>query len=314
MSVQVSIIVPAYNPNPSLLEKLCLSIHNQSYQNLDVIFVDDGSRAELAHLLEELCTKHKFRYFRRENQGVSSSRNFGISKAKGEFIAFVDCDDCIHADYIQTLVENCQNADIVCCNHIKHYENGIRRRHKIYNAADSMNMDVLGTVWAKLYRTSLFEKYTFNESLSHCEDVHLNFRLIPHTRLVCIPYYGYEYYVLSDSASHQFDQRLIEDYYNALRSLQHHIHTPEQNEAYKAAAATVFRVIVERQILPDQIRYNEKKRKIEALLCDPLLQKPLQEVNLHQFSFTRALPIYFARKHWIAALLVLLNLKKKMDF
>lgn len=108
----VSVIIPTYNRS-DFLEKTILSVVNQTYKNIEIIVVDDGSNDNYA---QEICSKYKkCIYLRKKNGGVSSARNYGIKKATGIYIAFLDDDDL----WIETKLEEQvkildNNSDIDC--------------------------------------------------------------------------------------------------------------------------------------------------------------------------------------------------------
>ena len=92
----ISIVVPIYNVENYL--GMCLdSIHHQTYENFECLLIDDGSPDKSAEICKEYVAKDsRFRYFKKENGGVSSARNFGIDIANGDFVAFVDGDDIVN--------------------------------------------------------------------------------------------------------------------------------------------------------------------------------------------------------------------------
>lgn len=111
----VSIIIPCYNAE-RFLNDVFLSIKNQTYQNIEAIFVDDGSTDKTGKLLDDFASSYpKAKVIHKINGGLSSARNTGIANAKGEYLYFMDADDIIHADTIEythsLMVSN--NADLV---------------------------------------------------------------------------------------------------------------------------------------------------------------------------------------------------------
>lgn len=110
----VSIIIPTYNRD-IYLEKAIQSIVNQSYSNVEIIVVDDGSKVNYA---SAICNKYaNCSYYFKPNGGLSSARNFGIALAKGEFIAFLDDDDYWRLDKLEKQVEILVNNTTVDCVH-----------------------------------------------------------------------------------------------------------------------------------------------------------------------------------------------------
>lgn len=113
----VSVIIPIYNLEDYLLD--CLkSVSTQTYQNYEVILVDDGSTDNSAKIAEEFIQnidKERFRLIKKENGGVSSARNCGISEAKGTWITFIDGDDFVEPEYISYMVEGLQKHPADFC-------------------------------------------------------------------------------------------------------------------------------------------------------------------------------------------------------
>ena len=99
----ISVIVPAYNIQDYIVR--CIrSIQNQTYQNIEIIVVDDGSTDDTGAILDDLAKEdERLRIFHKENGGSSAARNLGIDNAKGEYLAFVDSDDYIEPDMMASL-------------------------------------------------------------------------------------------------------------------------------------------------------------------------------------------------------------------
>ena len=112
---KVSIIVPVYN-TAGFLPAVFKSLFSQTYENLDIIVIDDGSKDDSAEICREYAEKDaRIRFFATENRGVSAARNFGIETALGDFIAFLDSDDTYTPDAVEKLVAAAEkyDADIV---------------------------------------------------------------------------------------------------------------------------------------------------------------------------------------------------------
>jgi glycosyltransferase involved in cell wall biosynthesis len=99
----ISIIIPFYNVE-QYFNKCIESIHNQSFQEFEAILVDDGSSDSSLAIARNWESKDtRFHVIVQNNQGVSAARNKGISKAKGDYICFIDADDCVEANYLEEL-------------------------------------------------------------------------------------------------------------------------------------------------------------------------------------------------------------------
>ena len=116
---KVSVIVPVYNVE-NYLEKCIQSIISQSFKNLEIILVNDGSTDKSKEICEEFAKKdERIILLNQENQGVSAARNFGLDNCTGNYISFVDSDDYIAFDMIEFLVNNIEKnkSDISTCGH-----------------------------------------------------------------------------------------------------------------------------------------------------------------------------------------------------
>ena len=178
----VSIIIPAFNVEQYLMR--CVdSVINQSYQNVEIIIVDDGSTDDTLSVAKVLETKDKrVKIIHQENMGLSEARNTGIMASSGEFICFVDADDYIESNMVSDLLKNLKDndADISCGRAFIHSRSGIVR-HPNNNPKEIKNiigmLDIIdayldGTItmaaWDKLYKKSAlgnirFDSNTFNE-------------------------------------------------------------------------------------------------------------------------------------------------------
>ena len=122
----ISIVVPVYNAE-NYLEKCINSIIGQTYRNLEIILIDDGSNDNSLSICEKFALQdNRIKVFHQNNGGVASARNKGLSEASGEFIAWVDSDDSIEPEYIEKLYDAVKeyNADISIA--LKQYKKQIK--------------------------------------------------------------------------------------------------------------------------------------------------------------------------------------------
>lgn len=188
MSKKVSIIVPYYNTPIPYYQRCLSSICNQTYQNLEVIIVDDGSSDDFARKIDELSRQDvRIRVIHKANGGVSSARNVGISEATGDFVAFVDSDDWVEPIFIETLVRCLEeyNAQIAIVGVFEEYnetESKVDKfnvcvrtipRQEIYEALLTRSSGVLGYLCNKLYHRELIV-HLLNENYHYCEDLVFN--------------------------------------------------------------------------------------------------------------------------------------------
>lgn len=114
---KVSIIVPVFNAE-KYLERCVSSVLSQTYQNIELILVDDGSNDNSKEMCDEYCAAfHNIKCIHKKNEGVSSARNVGIDMSNGDYILFLDSDDFIDKEAVSVLIENAveSNSSIVIC-------------------------------------------------------------------------------------------------------------------------------------------------------------------------------------------------------
>lgn len=169
----VSVIVPIYKVEQYLPQ--CIdSIIDQTYRDLEIILVDDGSPDACGRICDEYAQKDKrIKVYHKENGGLSDARNYGIRMATGEYLGFVDSDDWVEPDMFETLVSTAEedNADIVSCGFFREAsENTVVNSNdnmKFTNSADLVKAllrdDISVFVWNKLYQKSCLPQSAFSK-------------------------------------------------------------------------------------------------------------------------------------------------------
>ncbi len=178
----ISIIVPVYKVE-RYLEKCVKSIQNQTYSNLEIILVDDGSPDNCGKMCDELAENDsRIRTVHRENGGQSAARNSGLSVAAGDYIGFVDSDDYIDKDMFECLYDAMasQEADLAVCNARsvsesgrvvkKHEGNGKTECFIGKDAYDRIIPTLNNSVWNKLFKKEVIGKTLFPVGQIHGED------------------------------------------------------------------------------------------------------------------------------------------------
>lgn len=204
----VSVIVPVYNVE-SYVAKCIDSIVNQTFRDLDIILIDDGSTDSSGSICDRFAEKDKrIRVIHKKNGGVSSARNAGLDVAVGEYIVFIDGDDYVNPKMIETLcsliIEN--NADLVMCNYIHVNENGekvgiseLRITQPQIVSSDWMLERISrgwtfgAIIWNKMYRSKLFRELRY-PSFNNGEDEYISHRVMAQAeKAVIIPDVLYYY-------------------------------------------------------------------------------------------------------------------------
>ena len=171
MEELISVIVPIYNVE-KYLNKCIESIINQSYSNLEIILVDDGSKDSSGIMCDSYILKDKrIKVIHKENGGLSDARNVGLDKAKGEYIVFIDSDDWIDEKMIEILynIVKKNNSDISICDYFLAYNEEIQTQKEDIEVINLSNIEALKKIydkdlgvcmivaWNKLYKRNLFK-------------------------------------------------------------------------------------------------------------------------------------------------------------
>lgn len=201
---KISVIVPVYKVEPYL--RKCLdSIVTQTYQNLEIILVDDGSPDNCGAICDEYAAKDgRIRVIHQENKGVSAARNAGLDAAAGDYIGWVDSDDWIEPDMFEYLLKNAQeqDADITVCGHYEvHKETELfcgwtEARLLDTEAALKLlleNDQMKNLLWDRLWRREILEGLIFPVGRTY-EDIAVMHRLfLKAHRILCLPEAKYHY-------------------------------------------------------------------------------------------------------------------------
>ena len=205
----ISVIVPVYNVE-EYLEECLESIQYQTYTDIEVILVNDGSTDSSKEICERFCqADSRFRLINQENKGQSAARNRGVKESVGQFIMFVDSDDIINKDVLEVLLPYMKkDVDIVECGMTRNKEEFFLNKTSTIIFEGDAKEAILNCIsfdavkfcaFTKLYRREIVEKIPFLEGYIY-EDVFTGINYLKHIRkLVVIDYIGYYYRVRSNS-------------------------------------------------------------------------------------------------------------------
>lgn len=216
-----SIILPVYNKEVYI--KRCIqSILQQSYSDFELIIINDGSTDQSGKEIQNsILTDQRVKVYRYENSGVSMARNRGIEYATGKYLLFIDADDWIEKNYLETIINQLTvEADIYIWGITKEHNNKqievIPTAQGKYNQFDFLRMFVdeqynhkeglYGYIPNKLIKTSIIKEYNirFNPNLRKLEDYDFYLSCYAHCQtFVCFPYTGYHYIYGTQNSSGQ---------------------------------------------------------------------------------------------------------------
>lgn len=190
---KISIIVPVYNVE-NYLAKCLGSLVAQSYQNIEIVVVNDGSKDQSEQIIQQYALKfpEKIKAFSKTNGGLSDARNFGLDRATGDYIGFVDSDDYVTETMFEEMLHLAEKhqAKMVICNIQKVDQNGkiTQKLTQIPNMPEKIDLEKNFSVFSdvsyfacnKLFKKDLFEYKRFKKGI-HFEDI----QLIPQLLLQC---------------------------------------------------------------------------------------------------------------------------------
>ena len=167
---KVSVIVPVYNVQ-DYIEECLLSIMNQSYKEIEIVAVNDGSTDDSLRVLEKMQARDsRIIILNKENGGLSDARNYGIKHSTGDYYLFVDSDDVIHENMVEELLESLmkENADIAVSDMEYFYEDSNERKYSSGGTFETTNckknpelIAINNSACNKLFKKELFQDVEF---------------------------------------------------------------------------------------------------------------------------------------------------------
>lgn len=195
----ITVIVPVYNVEREL-PRCMESLFKQTYENLEIILVDDGSTDGSGRLCDDYCSMDvRCTTYHTKYNGVSAARNYGIAKARGKYITLVDSDDYIDEDYVEYLYRLILNSglNMAVCQHRVKFENGNvleygKKGEEVLNSKICIKRmlyhDVIDTsAWGKLYDRRLFETVQYPAGMLY-EDIGTTYKLFLRCEYIAVGY------------------------------------------------------------------------------------------------------------------------------
>lgn len=290
----ISIIVPAYNAEKTI-ERCVDGLVKQTFKPTEIIIIDDGSTDRTGAILDQYATKYKYiKVIHQTNAGVSAARNRGIDEASSECILFVDSDDAVGEQFVETIMQY-SDYDYVTCGF--HLQNPMRVWEDVVFIDEEQQIEVIrqypskymgkyyfGSPWAKLYKMALITQMglRFSTDIHNGEDTLYNFQYMFGARTIrIVPICDYYYYYQKSSLSHSrhpdawkwriIQEKLIKDFFacssaneikfsrqrefGVLRQLLKRNGNSWSNEQ--------IRKLYEEPFLQDSIQYQRKRGSLE---------------------------------------------------
>lgn len=234
---KVSIIVPIYNAEKTIVR--CLdSLVKQTYQDVEIILINDGSKDNSCMICEQYTEKYSWiKLINQENKGPATARNEGIDRAQGKYVYFVDADDYVESELVESMVKVAEenNAEMVICNYFQE-EAGKKRKHEykyesgLYEEeeAKKIAIELISDVsekrippysWVRMVRKDILEtpKLRYSDGMVRSEDyyfyVQVHFRVKRLYLLADKPLY--HYMEIDNSVTHKY----VKDYWKSVKEI-----------------------------------------------------------------------------------------------
>lgn len=272
---KVSVIVPVYGVE-KYIEKCISSLVNQTFNDIEIIVVDDGTKDNSIKIIEEKFHDSRIRIYHKENGGLASARNYGINKATGDYLFFVDSDDFLDTNCLLDMYNeiNTKKLDMVICDYYKYYEDGTKTHEKMIPFYDKDNykcsvISMPGAV-CKLVKTSIVKdnKIEFLEN-HYFEDN----AIMPYLCAICKnfsylekPYYYYLQRTGSILNKNKYDKKW-EDIFDSLDNLYQRFKDSNLLDEYHDELEYIY---IEYLLHAPSLRfvvYKEGKDNIKKISC-----------------------------------------------
>lgn len=209
--IKVSIIVPVYNVE-KYLDKCLNSLVNQTLKEIEIIVVNDGTKDNSQKIIDQYKEKYPDKVFAylKENGGLSSARNYGLKKAKGQYVAFVDSDDFVDVNMYDKMYSKAKeyDFDLVCCD-FNEIREGKQKQCSCKIKEDLLNPnhikmameDFYPSAWNKIYKNSLLKTTrTFFKEAIWFEDVEFIYRLLPFVSTIGVVHENFYQYLIREGS------------------------------------------------------------------------------------------------------------------
>ena len=328
MKICVSVIIPIYNINDLDLKKSIKSILNQTYSNIEIILVDDGSTVSNKKICDEFAKNdERIKTLHIENAGVSNARNVGIKESKGEYIMFVDADDWIDKNCIEACISknitNNKEYDIIFFGYKKvfnsktitvdFFENDLEfcllndeSKKKIYD------MRILGSSCMKIYKKSVI-KELFDVELKNGEDVYFNYcNIINAKELFYVHNVYYNYNLHDNSAVRNGSEGIVDRYIKTFSKMQNNTNIDLISLKYSFIAISLL-VLILNYCFPKNSSYFMNKTKLIKVLNRKEFKDMLVNMKYIRLPFSRKIGIYLCKYRLLFLIYIMSIIKHNRD-
>ncbi|MCM3650430.1 glycosyltransferase [Metabacillus litoralis] len=345
MKPKISIIVPIYNVE-NYLSRCLDSLLTQDYEDFEVIAINDGSTDNSLTILQEYAEKdHRICIIDKENNGVSSARNDGLSQAKGEYIGFVDPDDWVEPQVYKDMLKIAEEdqIDIVMCSYIREF--GTHSKEKTFAFPERSNyfndevhkkilrrlvgplneevanpelLDAWGTVWSKLYRAEVIKNNNLQfidlSEIGSNEDTLFNIHACYYAKSFVFlnkPYYHY-WRANNTSITSKHNPNLVSQFGKLYTRMENFLNEKNFGENYKIALSNRISLSTIGLGLntinsKNTLTFTRRLKEVKKLLNNNMIKKSLQNFEISYCSFIWRMFFFLAKSR--ATLLIYIMLE-----
>ncbi len=305
--MKVSVIVPVYNVE-AYLNRCLESLVRQTLKELEVIIVNDGSPDNSDAIIRQYIAKYpNFKYYIKENGGLSDARNYGLKCATGEYIAFLDSDDYVKEEMYEEMYKKATsgNFDMVVCDIFYQYpdkiqvvRSGIKNDIHDKKGIKKAYYNIHPAAWNKLFKRELFNNGVEFKKGVWFEDVEFIYRLLPYVNSIGAIHEPFNQYVIREgSISNTVDKRIYDYIYN-MNGVVSFYEKNNLYKEYKKELEYVYVRYVYATFIKSMTKYDpvEYMKGVEEAIKYVKIYFPKYRLNLHFYTSLKGLYFVFFNK------------------
>lgn len=323
----LSVIIPCYNVE-KYLERCLESVVGQTYQNLEIILIDDGSPDSSGQICDIWAKRDsRIKVLHKENEGLGLARNSGLDIASGEWVAFIDSDDFIDKSmYAKLMLAAAQtNSCIAYCGHYKQLNNSKFLVVNDFNTETVFEQEQLVelsqgffrptsispqmltmSVWHAIYRKKIIKQYFYSEREVGSEDIHFQVSaMLNATRVVFIPDALYTYCYNGESLSHTFNMAKYECY-KRLNLILNDTYKPWGVESPADYCVLIIAFTLIRNITMSSTSKSEKKIAMSTIVHDPFWDN--DHIDVRRLRGAKKIFYKVLKRHSLISMIILASL------
>lgn len=317
----ISLLVAVYNTS-QYVEQCLQSIADQSFSNIEVILINDGSTDHSGELLEAFAARdERFRVIHQANQGLGAVRNRGIEEAKGTYLAFIDSDDMLAPHYCEALYEKAEmtGADLVVSEYWIQFEQSNRTipttllAHQKADRASLIESllhgDITGFSWNKLYRRAFIEehqiRFPLRGELENIEDQYVTLRCFSLSRVMAFVHEPLYYYrVHRSSIVQRYQKQYFHHglaFYDTQRLFlkEHDELTPYEKAFHVFMVNHTLHCMLNEWKSQNSLSFQEKLDHMREMVTHEAFQHAVKHVEASKLTVRKRMILFLAKLQWI---------------